>query len=101
MNTPPTTWPRENTASSMPSNFVSVRASTSQASVAPEKKVKPSPNSTETTAHQPNGALSCQSRTYRPVATARVTVPHRKEVRRPRESATTPVGISNSTMPAV
>ena len=63
MNTPPITWPREKTASSIPSNFVAVRASTSQASVAPEKKVKPSPSSTETTAHQPKGAWSCQSRT--------------------------------------
>ncbi len=28
-------------------------------------------------------------------------MPARKEIRRPRESATMPVGISNSTMPAV
>jgi hypothetical protein len=35
------------------------------------------------------------------VVTARVIVPSRKEARRPHESATIPVGISNSTMPAV
>ena len=35
------------------------------------------------------------------MATARVTVPHRKEIRRPRESATIPVGISKSIIPAV
>ena len=63
MNTPPITWPRENTASSIPSNLVAVSASTSQASVAPEKKVKPSPSSSDTTAHQTNGDSSCQSRT--------------------------------------
>ena len=32
---------------------------------------------------------------------ASVTVPHKKETRRPQRSATMPVGISNSTMPAV
>jgi hypothetical protein len=33
--------------------------------------------------------------------TARVTVPSRNEVRRPRISATIPVGTSNATIPAV
>ena len=63
MNTPLTTWPRENTASSIPSNLVAVSASTSQASVAPEKKVKPSPSSNDTIAHQTKGEPSCQSST--------------------------------------
>ena len=35
------------------------------------------------------------------MVTASVTVPSRNEARRPQESATIPVGISNSTMPAV
>ena len=39
MKTPLTTCPQANTASSIPSNLVAVSASTSQASVAPEKKV--------------------------------------------------------------
>ena len=39
MQAPPTTWPRAKTDSSIPSNLVAVSASTSQASVAPEKKV--------------------------------------------------------------
>ena len=39
MQVPATTWPRENTVSSIPSYFVAVSASTSHASVAPEKKV--------------------------------------------------------------
>ena len=32
---------------------------------------------------------------------ARVSVPHKNETRRPQRSATMPVGISKSTMPAV
>jgi hypothetical protein len=35
------------------------------------------------------------------VVTARVTVPSRYDARRPQESATMPVGTSNSTIPAV
>ena len=56
---PVTTSPRPNTASRLPVYPVDVSASTSQASTAPEKKVKPSPSSTDTIAHQTKGA--CQS----------------------------------------
>ena len=38
---------------------------------------------------------------YRSVESSSVAAPSRNENRRPRVSATTPVGISNSTMPAV
>ncbi len=60
---PVTTCPLPKTASRLPSNPVAVSASTSQASTAPEKKVKPRPSSTETTAHAQNGASTRQSRT--------------------------------------
>ena len=59
MAAPPTIWPRPNTVSSWPSYPVKVSASTSQASTAPEKNVKPSPISTETTAHAQKGADVC------------------------------------------
>jgi len=54
--TPVTTCPRPNTASSSPVKPVALSASTSHASTAPEKNVKPRPMSTETTAHCQNGA---------------------------------------------
>ena len=60
---PVTIWPRPNTDSSSPVKPVAVSASTSQASTAPEKKVKPRPSSIETTAHCQNGASICQSST--------------------------------------
>ena len=63
--------------------------------------MKPSPSSADTIAHHTKPARICQSHTYRAVVTASVTVPSRNETRRPQESATMPVGISNSTMPAV
>ena len=63
--------------------------------------MKPRPSSSDTTAHGQNGACSCHSHTYRPVVTARVTVPSRNDARRPHRSATMPVGTSNRTMPAV
>ena len=53
---PPTIWPRPNTDSRPPSYRRASSASTSHASTAPEKKVKPSPSSTERTAHAQNGA---------------------------------------------
>jgi hypothetical protein len=49
------------TDSILPSYPVSASASTSQASVAPEKNVKPRPSSTDVTAQAQNGALSCQA----------------------------------------
>src|SRR5207248_11046035 len=76
-------------------------ASTSHAATAPEKNVKPRPISTETTAHCQNGAWIRQSKTYSSVDAASVTVPSRYETRRPAVSATTPVGTSKITMPAV
>ena len=93
--------PRANTASRSPSKPVALSASTSQASTAPEKNVKPSPIRTETTAHAQNGASSFQSRTYSSVAPESVSVPRRYEARRPTVSATIPVGTSKSIIPAV
>jgi hypothetical protein len=55
----------------------------------------------ETAAHCQNGASTCHRSTYKSVDTLSVTVPSRYETRRPTESATIPVGTSNSTMPAV
>ena len=63
--------------------------------------MKPRPSNADTIAHQTNGDRSCHSSTYRAVVTARVIVPQRNEARRPHLSATIPVGISKSTMPAV
>ncbi len=60
--TPPTTWARANTASSGSSWPVAASASTSHASTAPEKNVKPSPMSTDTTAHCQNGPWDTQRR---------------------------------------
>ncbi len=59
MATPPTICPRPNTVSSWPSYPEKCSASTSHASTAPEKNVKPSPISIETTAHAQNGADVC------------------------------------------
>ncbi len=61
--TPITTWPRANTASRSPVKPVALSASTSHASVAPEKNVKPRPSRTETTTHSQKPASICQSRT--------------------------------------
>ena len=76
-------------------------ASTSHASTAPEKNVKPSPIRIETTAQCQNGASTCHSSTYSNVEAESVTVPSRYETRLPAVSATIPVGTSNSTIPAV
>src|SRR5438132_10271547 len=99
--TPVTTWPRPNTVSSSPVKPVALSASTSQASTAPEKNVNPRPIITETIAHCQKGAWIRQSSTYSRVETASVTVPSKYETRRPAVSATTPVGTSKITMPAV
>ena len=99
--TPVTIWPRPNTDSSVPVNPVAASASTSHASTAPEKKVKPSPSSSDAIAHCQNGASTCHRSTYSSVDAASVTVPSRYEARRPTVSATIPVGTSNSTIPAV
>ena len=101
MPAPVTTCARANTASSEPSKPVACSASTSHASVAPEKNVKPSPIRAEEIAQAQNGPWTYHSMTYSTVVTANVTVPSRNDSRRPHESATMPVGTSNSTMPAV
>jgi hypothetical protein len=74
---PLTTWPRPNTLSSVPSKPAAVSASTSHASVAPEKNVNPSPGMSETATHCQNGASAHHRRTYSAVATASVSVPSR------------------------
>src|SRR5438094_9172596 len=99
--TPVTTWPRPKTDSSSPVKPVALSASTSHASTAPEKKVNPRPISMETTAHCQTAASIRQSSTYSRVDAASVTVPSRYDARRPTVSATTPVGTSKITMPAV
>jgi hypothetical protein len=53
---PPTTWARPKTDSRLPVKPVAASASTSHASVAPEKKVKPRPSSIEDSAQPQNGA---------------------------------------------
>ena len=101
MATPSTAWPRPNTVSSSPVYPVCVRASTSHASMAPEKKVKPSPRNTEVTAQPQNGASIHHMSTYSSVDTISVSAPSRNDARRPRRSATMPVGTSNSIIPTV
>ena len=61
MPMPVTIWPRASTDSSGPWNCVAASASTSHASTAPEKNVKPSPRPSETSAQAQNGASICQS----------------------------------------
>jgi hypothetical protein len=65
------------TDSRVPLKPVYLRASTSQASVAPEKKVNPRPSSTEVAAQAQNGACCCQASQYRTVETPRVAAPRR------------------------
>ena len=77
------------------------KPSTSHASVAPLKKVKPNPSSIETAAHARKGASICHSSRYSRVDATSVAEPSRYDARRPTVSATTPVGTSKTTMPAV
>jgi hypothetical protein len=63
MPTPVAICPRPKTDSRSPVKPVAPSASTSHASTAPEKKVKPRPINIETTAHCQNGAPTCQSST--------------------------------------
>ena len=60
---PETIWPRPNTVSSSPVKPVASSASTSHASTAPEKNVKPRPSSIEAIAHSQNAASSSHSNT--------------------------------------
>ena len=59
MAAPPTTCPRASTDGKLSFTPVKVSASTSQASVAPEKKVKPRPSSTDAIAQPQSGAWVC------------------------------------------
>ncbi len=56
---PPIVWARPKTDSSVPVKPVAARASTSQASVAPEKNVNPRPRRIEATAQPSSGAWIC------------------------------------------
>ena len=99
--TPDTICPRAKTDSTEPVKPVAVSASTSHASTAPEKNVKPSPSRIEAIAHCQNGASIFHRSTYSSVDAASVTVPSRYDMRRPAVSATIPVGTSKITIPAV
>ena len=96
---PPTTCARPKTDSRSPVKPVAASASTSQASVAPEKNVKPRPSRIDAIAQPQNGACSCHMTRYRSVERSSVAAPSRNEKRRPRVSATTPVGTSKITCP--
>ena len=74
---PETICPFPKTDSRSPVKPVAASASTSHASTAPEKKVKPSPSSIDATAHSQNGASICHRSTYRPVDAVSVSVPSR------------------------
>ncbi len=63
--------------------------------------MNPRPSSIEVAAQTQNGACVRQASQYSAVVTTSVSAPSRNEARRPQVSATTPVGTSNSTMPAV
>jgi hypothetical protein len=80
---------------------VAFNASTSHASTAPEKNVKPSPRSADATAHGQKPAVIHHIQRYSVVASVSVSVPSRYENLRPRTSAITPVGTSKTTRPAV
>ena len=99
--TPETTCALAKTDSSVPAKPLARSASTSHASVAPEKKVNPSPSRIEAIAHPRRPARTCHMTRYRRVAASSVAAPSRNEKRRPRVSATTPVGTSNRTSPRV
>ena len=59
MATPLTLWARPKTCSRWPVKPVAASASTSHASVAPEKKVKPRPSRIEAIAQPSSGAWTC------------------------------------------
>ena len=99
--TPEAIAPLARTDSRVPLYFADFKPSTSHASVAPEKNVKPRPSSIETNAHAQNGPLVCHIKRYRIVDTKSVAEPSRYDARRPSVSAAIPVGNSNNTWPAV
>src|SRR4030095_9461710 len=88
--TPVAICPLENTASKVPLYPVDFKASTSQASVAPEKNVKPRPRRADTTAHAQNGAEICHNHRYISVVAINVNEPSRNDARLPHVSATMP-----------
>src|SRR4030095_6962763 len=65
------------------------------------KNVNPRPSSIEVAAQTQNGACARQASQEPAVVPISVSAPSRNEARRPQVSATTPVGTSNSTIPAV
>ena len=99
--TPLTICARAKIDSRVPVNPVACSASTSHASVAPEKNVNPSPSRIEASAQPSSPARICHMSRYSRVATSSVAAPSRNENRRPRVSATIPVGISKRTSPTV
>src|SRR6266508_926218 len=101
MAMPVAVWPLAKADSRGPAYPDAVSPSTSHASVAPLKNVKPRPSSADAAAHAANGAVVCHSTRYSSVDPNRVAAPSRYDARRPTVSATTPVGTSNSTIPAV
>src|SRR5215813_426199 len=101
MPTPSAIFPLAKAASSVPAYRVACRPSTSHASVAPEKKVKPRPSRTEESAQVQNEPWIRHKKRYSTVDTRSVAAPSRYDVLRPAVSATTPVGTSKITWPAV
>src|SRR5258705_391062 len=91
--------PLAKTDSRLPLKPVKFSASTSQASVAPEKKVNPSPKRIEVTAQTQKSACACHAHKYKSVETPKVSVPRRYDARLPSVSAMIPVGISKITCP--
>src|SRR6202171_482954 len=101
MPAPCAIWPLAKADSSVPWYPVAFRPSTSHASVAPEKKVNPSPSSADDSAQLQNGPWIFHISTYKTVETKSVAAPSRYDIRLPIVSATMPVGTSKSTSPAV
>ena len=62
--------------------------------------MKPRPSRIDASAQPTNGASICHMYRYRSVRASSVAAPSMNEKRRPRVSATTPVGISKMTWPA-
>ncbi len=73
--TPPTVWARPKIRSRWPVYPVAARASTSHASVAPEKNVNPSPSKIEEIAQPTSGAWICHITRYSSVDRSSVAAP--------------------------
>ena len=75
--TPVAIWPLAKALSNEPSWPLAFKPSTSHASVAPLKNVRPRPRSIETAAQAKNGAWICHMSRYRSVAPVSVAEPSR------------------------